>query len=339
MKTRLPAAALMVLAVAACRSRAPEASVVLIDSARLAQFAPLPDSMATPDNPITLAKADLGRMLFYETRLSRDHDLSCNSCHDLAQYGVDHAAVSAGAQGQLGKRNAPTVYNAAGHIAQFWDGRARDVEEQAKGPILNPVEMAMPSDRALLLELAALPAYREAFRRAFPGEANPITYDNVGRAIGAFERQLVTPSRWDALLKGDRNALTAAEKQGFNDFVEAGCVSCHSGTYLGGQMYQKAGLVTPWPDRSDPGRIGVTHKAADSLVFKVPSLRNIAMTGPYFHNGATASLEDAVVMMGHYQLGRDLTAAQVQSIVTYLRALTGTLPQGAITPTPPVREH
>lgn len=339
MTIRLSTAALMVVAVAACRTRAPEASDVLIDSTRLAQFAPLPDAMATPDNPITLAKADLGRMLFYETRLSRDHDLSCNSCHDLAQYGVDHAAVSVGAQGQHGKRNAPTVYNAAGHLAQFWDGRAPDVEAQAKGPILNPVEMAMPSDRALLLELAALPAYRDAFARAFPGEPNPITYDNVGRAIGAFERRLVTPSRWDALLHGDQNALTAPEKQGFNDFVEAGCVSCHSGTYLGGQMFQKAGLVTPWPDRSDPGRIAVTHKAADSMVFKVPSLRNIAMTGPYFHNGGTASLEDAVLMMGHYQLGRDLTAAQLQSILTYLHALTGTLPQNSIVATPPVRDH
>ena len=339
MKTRLSAAALMVLAVAACRSRAPEASTVRLDSTQLAQFAALPDSMTTTDNPITQAKVDLGRMLFHETRLSRDHDLSCNSCHNLAQYGVDHAAVSTGAQGQHGKRNSPTVYNAAGHFAQFWDGRARDVEEQAKGPILNPVEMAMPSDRALLLELAAIPAYRDAFARAFPGEANPVTYDNVGRAIGAFERQLVTPSRWDALLKGDQNALTPAEKQGFTDFVEAGCVSCHNGAYLGGQMYQKAGVVTPWPDRSDPGRVGVTHRSADSMVFKVPSLRNIAMTGPYFHNGGTASLEDAVRMMGHYQLGRDLTAAQVQSIVTYLRTLTGTLPQGIVAPPQPVREH
>lgn len=339
MKTRIPAAALMVLAVAACRTRAPQTAAVLLDSTRLAQFAALPDSMATADNPITQAKVDLGRMLFHETRLSRDHDLSCNSCHDLAQYGVDHAAVSTGAQGQHGKRNAPTVYNAAGHFAQFWDGRARDVEEQAKGPILNPVEMAMPSDRALLLELAAIPAYREAFARAFPGEKNPVTYDNVGRAIGAFERELVTPSRWDALLKGNQNALTASEKQGFNDFVEAGCVSCHNGAYLGGQMYQKAGLVTPWPDRSDPGRVGVTHQSIDSMVFKVPSLRNIAMTGPYFHNGRTASLEEAVRMMGHYQLGRELTDAQVRSIVTYLHTLTGTLPQRYVTPTAPVREH
>lgn len=337
MKTRLTAAILMALGAAACQRRAPQTAAVRIDSTQLVQFAMLPDSIGALDNPITQAKVDLGRMLFYETRLSRDHDLSCNSCHDLATYGVDHAAVSTGAQGQHGKRNAPTVYNAAGHFAQFWDGRARSVEEQAKGPILNPVEMAMPSDRALLTELAAIPAYRDAFRRAFPGEANPVTYDNVGRAIGAFERQLVTPSRWDAFLRGDQGALTPPEKEGFNQFVEAGCVSCHNGAYLGGQTYQKAGLVAPWPDRSDPGRADVTHQAADSMLFKVPSLRNIAMTGPYFHNGSTASLGEAVRMMGHYQLGRDLTEAQIASIVTYLHALTGTIPQGYVAAPPATR--
>jgi cytochrome c peroxidase len=330
MKTRLLTAVLMATAVTACQRRAPSTSMAHLDSMRLAQFAPLPDSIPTPNNPITDAKVSLGRTLFYETRLSRDHDLSCNSCHDLTAYGVDHRAVSTGALGQHGTRNAPTVYNAAGHFAQFWDGRAPTVEEQAKGPILNPVEMAMPSDRALLTELAAIPAYRAAFRRAFPGEANPVTYDNVGAAIAAFERRLVTPSRWDALLKGNENALTPAEKEGFNTFVEAGCVSCHNGAYVGGQMYQKAGLVTPWPDRADPGRVAVTHQAADTMVFKVPSLRNIAMTAPYFHNGGTSSLDTAVRMMSRYQLGRDLTNAQVASIVTYLKALTGEIPEGYV---------
>jgi cytochrome c peroxidase len=328
MQTRLLATVLMATAAGACQRRLPDTSVARLDSIRLAQFAPLPDSIPTPGNPLTDAKVNLGRMLFSETRLSRDHDLSCNSCHDLAAYGVDHRTVSTGAQGQHGTRNSPTVYNAAGHLAQFWDGRAPTVEEQAKGPILNPVEMAMPSDRALLAELAAIPAYRDAFQRAFPGEANPITYDNVGRAIGAFERRLVTPSRWDALLKGDAAALTAGEKQGFNTFVDAGCVSCHNGAYLGGQMYQKAGLVTPWPDQADRGRVAVTHRTTDEMVFKVPSLRNVVMTAPYFHNGGTTSLPEAVRMMGHYQLGRDLTDAQVESIVTYLHALTGQIPNG-----------
>jgi cytochrome c peroxidase len=338
MKINVTVAILMLLGIAACQHRSPQTSAIRIDSTQLAQFAPLPDSIGAVSNPITQAKVDLGRMLFYETRLSRDHDLSCNSCHSLTAYGVDHQAVSTGAKGQHGKRNAPTVYNAAGHLAEFWDGRAPNVEEQAKGPILNPVEMAMPSDRALLTELAEIPAYRDAFHRAFPGQSSPVTYDNVGRSIGAFERNLVTPSRWDTFLKGDRSALTEPEKAGFNTFVQAGCSSCHSGTYVGGQMYQKAGLVTPWPDRSDPGRSAVTHQPADSQVFKVPSLRNSVMTGPYFHNGSTASLAEAVRMMGHYQLGRDLTEAQIASIITYLNALTGTIPRAYVAqPQPPPR--
>src|SRR5512135_487450 len=303
---------------------------VQVNAEALKLFAPLPAVMSSPDNPVSDAKVTLGRILYYDPRLSASQKISCNTCHPLDAYGAESKPVSTGHKNQKGTRNAPTVYNAAGHFVQFWDGRAPSVEEQAKGPILNPVEMAMPSDRALLLELAAMPAYRDAFHRAFPGEANPVTYDNVGRAIGAFERELVTPGRWDALLKGDSTALTPAEKQGFNDFVEVGCVSCHNGPYIGGQMYQKAGLVAPWPDRSDPGRIAVTHQAADSMVFKVPSLRNIAMTGPYFHNGGTASLAEAVRMMGRYQLGRDLTDAQVASIVTYLKALTGEIPAAYI---------
>jgi cytochrome c peroxidase len=329
MKTYLAAAVAVAVGLSACQRRAPE-SAARIDPVQLALFAPLPPAIETPGHPVTHEQASLGRMLFYDTRLSRDHDLSCNSCHDLTNYGVDHQTVSAGAQGQRGTRNAPTVYNAAGHIAQFWDGRAATVEAQAKGPILNPVEMAMPSDWDLVIELAVSPAYVGAFRRAFPGEANPVTYDNVARAIGAFERRLVTPSRWDAFLEGDQNALTVAEKEGFNAFVAAGCHGCHNGAYLGGQMYQKAGLVTPWPDVSDLGRSAVTHQPADRMVFKVPSLRNVAMTEPYFHNGRTPSLGEAVRMMGRHQLGRDLTPAQVELIVTYLETLTGQIPQGYV---------
>lgn len=330
MKTCLAAAVALTLGLTACQRRAPEPAAARIDPAHLALFAPLPPAIEISGRPVTLEQASLGRMLFYETRLSRDHDLSCNSCHSLTDYGVDHETVSNGAQGQRGTRNAPSVYNAAGHMAQFWDGRAATIEEQAKGPILNPVEMAMPSDWDLVLELSADPVYVSAFRRAFPGQANPVTYDNVGRAIGAFERRLVTPSAWDAFLEGDQNALTAAEKEGFNTFIAAGCHGCHSGAYLGGQMYQKAGLVTPWPDLSDPGRSTVTRQPADRMVFKVPSLRNVAMTEPYFHNGRTESLGEAVRMMGHHQLGRELTPAQVQSIVTYLETLTGAIPLGYV---------
>ena len=319
MRTQVIAAATLAL-VAACGR--PDAG--RIDPARLATFAPLPGAIESPDNPITPEKVALGRMLYYETRLSRDGQHSCNSCHSLADYGVDHNRVSSGVRNQLGSRNSPTVYNAAGHVAQFWDGRAVTVEEQAKGPILNPVEMAMPSDRAVLAALGAIPEYRDAFRRAFPGEANPVTYDNVGRAIGAFERGLVTPSRWDALLQGDAAALTPAERAGFNTFVEAGCSACHGGTYIGGASFQQIGLAQPWPALADSGR--------GHGVFKVPSLRNIAHTAPYFHDGATVSLTEAVYLMAQHQLGRQLTADEAGAIVTWLQSLTGAIPEGYIAP-------
>ncbi|HSH13253.1 MAG TPA: cytochrome-c peroxidase, partial [Desulfurivibrionaceae bacterium] len=178
----------------------------LVTPAQLAMFAPLPVAMPSPDNPMTPAKVDLGRRLYYETALSEDHQMSCNSCHALTGYGVDNRQFSTGFKGQLGGRNAPTVYNAAAHVAQFWDGRAPTVEEQAKGPILNPVEMAMPNSNEVIKHLKANPTYVRAFQAAFPGEKEPVNYDNLGKAIGAFERGLVTPSRWDAYLKGDKTA-------------------------------------------------------------------------------------------------------------------------------------
>lgn len=305
---------------------------VQVPSARLKMFAPLPEVMASADNPLTEAKVDLGRMLYYDPRLSRDQKISCNSCHELARYGVDGQSVSAGHMGQKGNRNSPTVYHAAGHITQFWDGRAPDVEAQAKGPVLNPVEMAMPSEAEVIARLTAIPDYVEAFRKAFPDEANPLTYDNLGRAIGAFERRLVTPSRWDRFLRGDTKALTDAEKNGFNKFVDAGCASCHNGAFLGGRIYQKLGFVKPWPDTSDPGRFKVTRSDADELVFKVPSLRNIEKTAPYFHDGKTMTLEQAVKLMAEYQTGRPLSNSDAGAIVVWLKSLTGPLPAEYIRP-------
>jgi cytochrome c peroxidase len=271
-------------------------------------------------------------MLYYDTRLSIDGSVSCNTCHPLAAYGVDHRPVSLGVKGQSGTRNAPTVFNAAGHVAQFWDGRAPTVEEQAKGPILNPVEMGMPSGDAVTERLRALAEYRAAFTAAFPGEADPVTYDNVGTAIGAFERRLVTPSRWDAFLAGDTAALTPDEKRGLNTFATLGCTACHRGTYVGGERFEKVGLVEPWPDQGDLGRYAVTHRRGDRHVFKVPSLRNIARTGPYFHDGQVATLEEAVRRMARYQLGRELSEREVISVVTWLTSLTGTISQEDITP-------
>jgi len=302
-----------------------------IDPAQLAAFAPLPAAMESPTNPVGEEKTDLGRMLYYDTRLSRDQDLSCNSCHKLDAYGVDGRQFSVGTQGQLGVRNSPSVYNAAGQVAQFWDGRAPTVEEQAKGPILNPVEMAMPSAEAVVTRLEAVPAYRAAFKRAFGG-SDPVTFENVGLAIGAFERRLTTPAPWDRFLLGDTAALTPAERKGFNAFAANGCQACHNGALVGGALFQRIGVVQPWPDRSDIGRAAITHAAADTLVFKVPSLRNVERTAPYFHKGTAATLPEAVRLMARHQIGRDLTPEQVGEIVAFLHALTGEAPAAYVAP-------
>jgi cytochrome c peroxidase len=251
--------------------------------------------------------------------------MSCNSCHNLSTFGVDNEPTSPGHEGKRGGRNSPTSFNAALHVAQFWDGRAKDVEAQALGPILNPVEMGMASEQQVVDRLKADPKTVEAFTKAFPGEAEPLTYANVGKAIGAFERTLITPSRFDAYLKGDEKALSAAEVEGAKLFVQTGCTACHMGATLGGQMYQKLGLVKEY-DTKDLGRFEVTKNEADKKFFKVPSLRNVAKTGPYFHDGSIKTLDQAVSIMAEYQLGKQLSNDQVTSIVTFLGSLTGTPP-------------
>lgn len=292
----------------------------------LALFAPLPEPGLDLKRPEIRARVSLGRTLYHETLLSEGHDVSCNTCHPLNGYGADGRPRSFGDLGHTGGRNAPTVYNAAWHVAQFWDGRAPNLEEQAKGPILNPVEMAMPAPEAVLAHLRDIPAYREAFLTAFPGESDPITYDNVGRAIATFERGLVTPARWDRYLKGDHAALTAQEARGANTFVTIGCVGCHNGALVGGSMFQRLGARTPWPDQADSGRYQVSGEDQDLFVFKVPALRNVEKTGPYFHDGSVGSLEEAIRLMGRYQLGSELTDRQVEDIRAWLGSLTGSLP-------------
>lgn len=296
-----------------------------IDLATLKAFSALPD-VAPGKEPAVEEKIALGRMLYYDARLSKSQKFSCNSCHDLAKYGVDNEPTSEGHKGQKGDRNSPTVYNAANHFVQFWDGRAPNVEEQAKGPVLNPVEMAMPSEKQVVVVLKSMPGYVDAFKKAFPGDKDPVTYENMAQAIGAFERRLITPSRWDKFLKGDQAALTAEEKAGFNDFIAAGCQTCHAGTLLGGNMFQKIGAVKPWPDTADPGRFKVTKSEADKFMFKVPSLRNIDKTAPYFHDGKVATLEGAVAKMAEHQVGKALTEAQIKSILTWMQSLTGEIP-------------
>jgi cytochrome c peroxidase len=325
----LSVSALLVVIWAACgRSSPPPAAeqkaapAVTVDTSRLQMFAPLPAAVAgrtaATDEEITL-----GRMLYYEPRLSKSQTISCNSCHDLAKYGVDGHPVSDGHKGQKGDRNAPTVFNAAAHFAQFWDGRAPDVEAQAKGPVLNPVEMAMPGEAKVVAVLQSIPEYVDLFKKAFPGDPKPISYDNMAKAIGAFERRLMTPSRWDALLAGDEKALSAEELVGLKTFLDTGCQSCHNGALLGGTTYQRLGAVKPYTRSADPGRYKVTQNEADKSVFKVPSLRNVEQTGPYYHDGGVASLEDAVRQMADYQLGKTLTPEQTKQIVDFLKVLTG----------------
>lgn len=295
-----------------------------------AMFGSLPASFDSPTNPITPAKVELGRMLYHDARLSKNQDVSCNTCHGLDTFGVDGLAVSKGHRDQTGTRNSPTVYNAAGQFAQFWDGRAADVEEQAKGPVLNPVEMAMPDEAAVVAVLRSIPGYRDAFAAAFPGDADPVTYDNMARAIGAFERQLVTPASFDRWLAGDDAALSADAQHGLALFMSTGCTACHTGPLLGGGSFQKMGAVKPYPNTTDVGRMEVTKAEPDKYLFKVPSLRNVAKTAPYFHDGAVADLSAAVAQMAELELGRTLTEAEVDAIVAFLDSLTGEPPSALI---------
>lgn len=307
---------------------------VEIEESLLTPFAPLPATMDSRTNSLTEDKITLGRILYYEKRVSMGKDISCNTCHDLATNGAQTTKTSEGHKKQAGKRNSPTVFNAAGHFAQFWDGRAATVEEQAKGPITNPIEMGMPNEKAVLAEINKVAEYKELFKKAFPADKDPITINNLSMAIGAFERKLVTPSRWDKYLKGDKTALTSAEKEGFNKFSSVGCVTCHSGEYLGGKNFQKLGSVKPWPNETDLGRQEVTKQEVDKQMFKVPSLRNIERTAPYFHDGSIASLDEAVKLMGKHQLGKDLSEADTTSIVTFLKALTGEVDKAYIAEPP-----
>jgi cytochrome c peroxidase len=285
-------------------------------------FKPLPSEVTSAENPITEEKVTLGRMLFYEPRLSKAQQLACNSCHVLDHYGVDNEPTSRGHKGQRGARNSPTVYNAALHIAQFWDGRAATVEEQASGPVMNPIEMGMVSEAAVADVLRSIPGYQPLFKAAFPGEAEPVTIANAARAVAAFERRLLTPSPFDAFLAGDATALSVDQARGLQLFMDTGCTMCHQGVGVGGGMYQKLGLVRPFAT-TDKGRGAVTKKDSDNYFFKVPSLRNVAKTNPYFHDGSIATLDEAIKTMAAIQLGKDLADDQIAGIHAFLESLTG----------------
>jgi len=283
-------------------------------------FEPLPVSIIDEKKNAALIK--LGKKLYLDPRLSINDQISCNSCHRLDNSGVDSQSTSPGHEGKRGGRNSPTTMNAALHIAQFWDGRAKDVEEQALGPILNPIEMGMPNEAAVVDKLKKIEKYKGLFAEAFKGEKDPYQYKNIGKAIGAFERTLLTHSRFDDYLKGDENALNDSEKRGLTKFVHMGCATCHNGVVIGGNSYKKIGVVEPY-ETKDMGRFEITGIETDKKVFKVPSLRNITKTGPYFHDGSVETLDEAIRLMAKHQLGRQVGSGFVDDVKAFLGSLAG----------------
>ena len=296
------------------------------------QFQPIPTTPPElPGNAASAAKVELGKMLYFDPRLSASHTISCNSCHSIGLGGADAEPTSLGHRWQHGGRNAPTVFNAVFNTAQFWDGRAKDLEEQAGGPMVNPLEMASPPAH-VAEQLKGIPGYRNAFAKAFPGELDPVSLANAQKAIAVFEATLITPNApFDLFLKGDANALSATQKQGLALFMDKGCASCHNGVNVGGGMYAPFGVAekpgAEFLPPADKGRFMVTKTPSDEYVFKVPTLRNIALTAPYFHTGQAWDLRQAVGVMGTSQLGVQLTDDEIDKITAFLGSLTGEQPK------------
>ncbi|MBS1824811.1 MAG: cytochrome-c peroxidase [Acidobacteria bacterium] len=296
-----------------------------------AAFRPVPNAAPVlKSNPSNPAKLELGKMLFFDPRLSASWLISCNTCHNVGLGGVDLLETSIGHGWQKGPRNSPTVLNAVFNMAQFWDGRAKDLKEQAMGPVQAAVEMNSTPDRSVKT-LKSIPGYVSQFQKAFPGEADPVTFENMARAIEVFEATLLTPdSAFDRYLRGEGGALNAQEKEGLQAFMAKGCRSCHGGVNLGGQGYFPFGVVAKPGGEvlppGDKGRFAVTKTASDEYVFKSPSLRNITLTAPYFHSGKVWDLKQAVAIMGSSQLGATLTEKETDAIVAFLHTLTGRQP-------------
>ena len=301
----------------------------------------LPQQAPEPaDNPATAARIELGKMLYFDPRFSATGTVSCFSCHNVMEGGDDHRPVSIGVHGQKGGRNAPTVWNAAFLSAQFWDGRAATLEDQAKGPVTNPVEMGMTDLDDAIERIRAIPGYRGYFETAF-GAGEPVTMDNAAKAIAAYERTLVTTnSPYDRFVNGDEHALTPEARRGMQTFGAIGCAACHSGAaFAGPAMPAGTPFVMKFPTYphedtlaaygllDDPGRYQVTGREEDRHVWRVPTLRNLVYTAPYFHNGAVKSLGEAVTIMARAQLDRELEPGQVDDLVAFLESLTGEFPE------------
>ncbi len=293
-----------------------------------------PISPIPPAKVADPAKVELGKKLFFDPRLSRSGFISCNSCHNLSTGGSDNLAASVGDRWQKGGINSPTVLNSSMNVAQFWDGRAKDLREQAGGPIANPAEMASNHGLAVTV-LQSIPGYTAEFRKVY--KSDEISIEKITDAIAAFEETLVTPNaRFDKWLKGNKKALTKTELAGYTLFKESGCIACHNGPAVGGNSFQKMGVVEPYKTAHEAiGRAAVTGKDDDRFNFKVPTLRNVELTYPYFHDGAAKTLTEAVDIMGRLQLGRTYSAEENAKIVAFLKTLTGDQPRIALPILPP----
>ncbi|MGA6099520.1 cytochrome-c peroxidase [Stutzerimonas marianensis] len=303
-------------------------------------FKPIPDKVTqVRGQAVSDDQARLGHKLWFDPRLSRSHVISCNTCHNLSLGGGDNVPTSIGHGWQKGPRNSPTVLNAVFNAAQFWDGRAEDLQAQAKGPVQAGVEMNNTPDR-VVATLKSIPEYANAFKEAFPNDKDPVSFDNMAYALEAFEVSLTTPnSPFDRFLKGDDKALDAKQKEGLALFMDSGCSACHNGVNVGGQGYFPFGVIKkPGAEilpSGDKGRFTVTNTATDEYVFRAAPLRNVALTPPYFHSGEVWELEQAVAIMGDSQLGRTLKPDEASAIAAFLRSLTGTQPQVAYPVLPP----
>lgn len=300
----------------------------------------LPKTPEIPkDNKQTVAKINLGKTLFFDPRLSKNGTVSCNSCHNVMLGGEDQRSVSVGIDGQKGGRSAPTVWNSAFHTVQFWDGRASSLEEQAVGPITNPIEMGMPDFELVTKRLNQIPGYVQMFDKAFG--KNAITKDNIGKAIASFERTLIAgDSAFDKFIHGNKKAMTPQMQRGMKLVQEVGCTACHSGANFNGENlkmgegnFQKfpvnieSDYVKKYDFMADVGRFAVTKNEDDKHMWRVPTWRNVALTAPYFHNGSVKTLDEAVRVMAKLQLNTDLKDDQVSDIVAFLEGLTGTFPK------------
>lgn len=314
--------------------RAIAAAAVLGSSMAAVAQSDEPVSPVPAPKAVNPAAVELGKKLFFDPRLSKSGFISCNSCHNLSMGGSDNLKTSIGHNWQRGPINSPTVLNSRMNLAQFWDGRAKDLKEQAGGPIANPGEMAFTHELAVET-LRSIPGYVEEFKQVF--NTDQLSIDEVTTAIAAFEETLVTPnSRFDQWLDGDKTALTRDELTGYQLFKESGCVACHNGPNFGGNSFQKMGLVQPYKTANTAqGRMDVTGKDIDRFNFKVPTLRNVELTYPYFHDGEAETLTQAVDVMGRLQLGREFSTDENSRIVAFLKTLTGQQPQFTLPILPP----